>query len=101
MQYSFGRKIYCCELVNVGINEYLEEGSSLEHTKKAIQVIQNSSVTTFEECLNQFPSDLYNRAQRSIRQGEEGIFERCKTCLRLLQPYFSYISQLLEALPDI
>mgnify|MGYP001792118170 CR=1 FL=1 len=101
VQYSFGRKIYCCELVNVGINEYLEEGSSLEHTKKAIQVIQNSSVTTFEECLNQFPSDLYNRAQRSIRQGEEGIFERCKTCLRLLQPYFSYISQLLEALPDI
>lgn len=101
VQYSFGRKIYCCELVNVGINKYLEEGSSLEHTEEAIQVIRNSSVAAFEECLNQFPSELYNRAQRSIKQGEVEIFERCKTCLRLLQPYFSYIPQLLEALPDI
>jgi hypothetical protein len=66
-----------------------------------MQDIQNSSIVTFEECLYQTPSELYNRAQRSIRQGEEEIFERCKTCLRLLQPYFSYISQLLDALPDI
>jgi tetratricopeptide (TPR) repeat protein len=101
VQYSPNRKIYCCGLITVGLDAYLEDGSSLELTKRAMQDIQNSSIVTFEECLYQTPSELYNRAQRSIRQGEEEIFERCKTCLRLLQPYFSYISQLLDALPDI
>ncbi|MGI0495328.1 hypothetical protein ACN4EG_26415 [Alkalinema pantanalense CENA528] len=98
IHYSAHRKISCCELIKVGLDAYLEDGFSLELTQKAMQVIQNSSLTTFEECLHQIPSELYNRAQSSIRQGEEEIFERCKTCLRLLQPYCSYISEFLEAL---
>jgi hypothetical protein len=101
IKYSDNRKIYCCDLVRVGLYSYLESGLYLDQTERAMEVIQNSSVATFEGCLNQVPSELFSRAQRSIRQGEKDISERCKICLKLLQPYFSYIPQLLEALPSV